>query len=537
MVLSHAQIRVKYPYSNIKKVVNVSRKSSRGQGNVPNENHEGSRSFKTFRKGGKRHVPSALFARPVHASELEEPGLDPIANASLIQRRKEVEDQKILTRNKNLSLIISVTHSVGFLTPIWVIFGTDHLGLSLTLSLILGSTGWVSSSIFEVPMGAFADKYGRKLSLLLGLGLVAVGDLSLVLLSHFWLLMAFQVLAGVGFSMRSGSLEGLLHDTYAAKEEHTAYSKLSSTMLFLVNFSRVVTVPIGAWLYNLDPKASLSSYTFPYIASVASFSVAIFCASFLVERRSSQADNELQTSHASTISSGLWQHVLATLRAMTADRDIKRVSVILGLYAFIGEGNWALYQSYFRYRNISLTNSGWIYTGIVFLMALGSLYVINVYKRLNVMWAMNLIILIVTFDIVLMHLPIYFAVFAFAVTAFISSMSWYLQDNAIQNRMVGDQKTTALSIASMIYNIGATIGIYGVGAIADRIGVLDAQWFFVGFGIVVFVGIGIWCWGDGFALRPEDARATGQVVIDLEHAGDEESLEVTPFDDVSQIKP
>lgn len=515
----------------------MSRKSSRGQSNVPNENHDGSRSFKPFRKAGRRKVPHALFARPVDVTADDIIDIDPVAQVSLDQRRQEVADQQVLNRNKNLSLIISVTHSVGFLTPIWVIFGTDHLGLSLTLSLILGSTGWVTSSIFEVPMGAFADKYGRKLSLVIGLALVAIGDLSLVLMKNFWILMIFQTIAGLGFAMRSGSLEGLLHDTYEAKNEHTQYAKLSSTMLFLINFSRVVTVPVGAWLYNLDTKASLSSYTYPYIASVASFAVAIFCAAFLVEKRSSHlVDDESEHKETSFVSVNLWHHVLETIRAMNANRDIKRVSVILGLYAFIGEGNWALYQSYFRDRNISLADSGWLYTGIVFLMAIGSLYVVKVYRKMNVMWAMNFVIALVTFDIVLMHLPIYFAIFAFALTAFISSMTWYLQDNAIQNRMTGDQKTTALSIASMIYNIGATVGIYGVGAIADRIGVLNAQWYFVVFGVITFIGVGIWCWGDGLALRPEDARATGQDGTDGDIPSGEKPHEVIPFDDVPQIK-
>ena len=514
----------------------VSRKNSRGQGNVPNENHEGSRSFRPYRKFSRRKIPAALFARPVDSEKSEIS--DPIQSVAADQTRKSIKSQEVLIRNRRLALIISVTHSVGFLTPIWVIFGTDHLGLSLTLSLILGSTGWVTSSIFEVPMGAFADKYGRKLSLILGLGLCALGDMSLVILNNFWILMIFQTIAGLGFAMRSGSLEGLLHDTYEAKQEHTAYAKLSSQMLFLISASRMLTVPIGAWLYQLNKNASPSSFTYPYIASVASFTIALFAASLLVEMRSSHKDvAQLKASETSAVAGKLWSHVKETWQAMMVNKDVKRVVAILGLYAFIGEGNWALYQPYFRDRNITLSNSAWIYTAIVFLMAMGSLYVANVYKKINVMWAMNIIIALVTFNIVLMHLPIGFAIFAFALTAFISSMSWYLQDNAIQNRMTGDQKTTALSIASMIYNIGAMIGIYGVGAIADRIGVLNAQWFFVGFGCVVFAGVGLWCRNYGLNIQPEDARATQENVEVLDLNANEEADEIIPFDDTNQLKP
>ncbi|HQZ15076.1 MAG TPA: MFS transporter, partial [Acidimicrobiia bacterium] len=419
--------------------------------------------------------------------------------------------------------IIAATHYVGFLTPIWVIFGTDKLGLSLVLSLVLGTTGWVTSSLFEVPMGAVADKYGRKMSLISGLALCAIGDLSLIAFNNFAVLIAFQVVAGFGFALRSGSLEGLLHDSFEAVGESTEYSKLSSKMLFLVNASRVFTVPIGAWLYTLSIDSSPSSYTYPYMASVASFVIAVLCATFLVEMHTVEVLKEkIANENLIKIIVRIWKQMSETFYEMMADRDVKRVIVLLGLYAFIGEGNWALYQYYFRERDIGLTESGWVYTVLVLLMAIGSLFVTKVYKKINVMWALNLIIALVSFNIILMHLPLGFAAIGFLVNAFVGPMALYLHDNAIQNRMKGDKKTTALSIASMTYNIGAMLGVYGIGAVAQSIGVLNAQWYLVGYGAIVFVVMGAWCYKDGFAVRAEDAHATG--------------LDVS-FDETSQLKP
>lgn len=483
----------------------MGRKSS--QGNVPGENHDGSRSPKSFKKFSRRRVPEQLFAHSLEGTDQ-----DPDLRAQTTVNNQSANTKIALTWNKNLALIIAATHSVGFLTPVWVIFGTDHLQLSLLLSLILGSTGWVTSSIFEVPLGAFADRYGRKVSLIGGLFLCAIGDLSLVVFNNFALLMAFQFLAGLGFAMRSGSLEALLHDTSEAAGEHTKYAKLSSLMLFLVSVSRIATVPVGAWLYQLDTTGDPSSFTFPYIASVCAYVIALLAASLLTEKRSSHRDinmiGELEEGH---LAGRLWRQTADSWGEMMANSDVKRVLVTVGLYAFIGEGSWALYQSYFRERGITLTDSSWIYAVLVFLMALGSLYVAQIYKKINVLWAMNFIIAIVAFDIVLMHLPVYIAMFAFMLTAFVSSMSWYLQDNAIQNRISGDRKTTALSIASMTYNIGAMIGIYGIGALADRYSVSAAQWAFVVYGFVAFVGLGLWNRNHSLDVLPEDALATTEV--------------------------
>lgn len=436
---------------------------------------------------------------------------------------KSAEDKKrLLTRNKRLSYVIALTHNVGFLTPVWVIFGTDHLGLSLTLSLVLGSTGWVSSSLFEVPMGAFADRYGRKLSLILGFGLCAIADLSLVFLDQFWILMFFQLFAGVGYALTSGSLEGLLHDTFEEQGESTAYAKLSSQMLSLLHISRIATVPVGAWLYEMNTGATLSSFTWPYIASFFSYMISFSCVLFLFESRSSHKTPEkISDNSVLKITSKVFSHVGVTWNAMMKNLDVKRVLFILGLYALIGEGNWALYQQYFKDNDISVSSTGWIYMVLSLCMALGARYVAIIYKKINVMWAMNLIILSVSLSMILFRLPIQFAIVGFIIIALVGPMCWYLQDNAIQNRMEGDQKTTALSISSMAYNIGATIGVFGGGAIADHYGVTRAQWIFVAYGLVVFVGISLWCLRDGFSVREEDARATAE----------------TSFDDVPQVKP
>ncbi|MFN8015613.1 MAG: MFS transporter [Acidimicrobiia bacterium] len=445
---------------------------------------------------------------------------DPVLNTQIINSRKSVESGRILARNKNLSYIIALTHNVGFLTPIWVIFGIDRLGLSLTLSLVLGTTSWVSSSIFEVPLGAFSDKYGRKLSLIFGFSLNALGCLSLVAFTNFYVLMMFQVFAGVGYALTSGSLEGLLHDTFEEQGAITQYAKLSSRMLSLLNISRIATIPVGAWLYNLDINAKLTSYTYPYIANALTYMISMLCVVFLIEKRSSHKQLDKVTEFGGTKS--LFSHATTTWKLLMANRDSKRVVILLGIYSFIGEGNWALIQSYFRERGVSVYRSSVVYMIIMGFMALGAIVVTRVYKTINVMWAMNIIIGLMAVIIAALHLPINIAYMGFVVIGLVGPMSWYLQDNAIQNRMSGDYKTTALSITSMVYNLGATVGVYGVGALANNFGVLKSQWIFVGYGATAFVLMGLWCAKDGFGVREEDARAL---------------FEEAPFDDVVVQKP
>ena len=424
-------------------------------------------------------------------------------------------DNKVLTRNKKLALFFSATHQVAIISPVWVIFGSDHLHLSLTQSLILGYMALATSAFFEIPMGAFADKFGRKATLITGLGLTAFGDLTLILFNNFILLMFLQIFAGLGWAMRTGSLEGLLHDTFEAYGDKTSYSKLSGKMLTLSSVSRVFTVPLGAYLYTLNPEAKISSYTYPYIGEIIFFCIAIICVYFLVESRSSRSDKHRLDGESLEAKVSVTKHILMTWKEMRANSDIKKVLTLLCFYALLGEGNWSLYQQYFRDRGIKVTDSGWVYSAIFIVMAIGAFFVSRVYEKINVVWAMNIIVYVVVVGIVLMHMALPIAIIGFMINALVGPMCFHLHDNAIQNRMNGERKSTALSIASMGYTIGSVIGTIGVGAVADSYGVLAAQWIFVAIGLFIFVVVGLSSISEGFGVLSIDRIASEKPIIDL----------------------
>lgn len=427
-------------------------------------------------------------------------------------------DNKILTKNKKLALIISASHQVAIISPVWVIFGTDHLHLSLTQSLMLGYMALATSAFFEIPMGAFADKFGRKATLICGLSLTAFGDLTLILFDNFTLLLFLQIFAGAGWAMRTGTLEGLLHDTFEAHGDKTAYSKLSSKMLTLSSVSRVFTVPLGAYLYVMSPDAKISSYTYPFIGEICFFAIAIACVCFLTEARSHKNIDVVVKEDISKVS--VFAHIGGTFTEMKRNRDVSRVVVLLCFYAILGEGNWSLYQQYFRDRGIKVEESGWVYSVIFAMMAVGAFFVVRIYQKINVIWAMNFIILTVSIGVVLMHAWLPIAIIGFVLNALVAPMCFHLHDNAIQNRMSGDRKSTALSIASMGYTIGSVLGTIGVGAVADKYGVLDAQWIFVAVGVGIFLVIGAISYRDGFNVLEIDRIASEREQAEIDLTGE-----------------
>ena len=99
---------------------------------------------------------------------------------------------------------------------IWVIYLIEDRGLTLGQILLLEAVVFGAIVIAEVPTGVIADRYTRRLSLLLG-SLVSAGAFVVFgLASSIELLMGSYVLFAVGGALMSGADEAFLYDSLRA---------------------------------------------------------------------------------------------------------------------------------------------------------------------------------------------------------------------------------------------------------------------------------------------------------------------------------
>ena len=79
--------------------------------------------------------------------------------------------------------------------------------------VLVGTVLEVTVLLFEVPTGAVADVYSRRLSVLIGLALVGCGFLLEGSIPLFWAVLGAQVLWGIGYTFVSGALQAWLAAT------------------------------------------------------------------------------------------------------------------------------------------------------------------------------------------------------------------------------------------------------------------------------------------------------------------------------------
>lgn len=138
--------------------------------------------------------------------------------------------------------------NVNLLAPILALFYL-HRNLSWTEQLFVLLTFSVSILIFEVPTGAFADRFGPKTSFYAG-SLVRFISLACLLFSkdHIWLIYLSQVLSGLSATFFSGADEALIYESLKRddreEEMGTEIGKIYSARMV----STIVGAIIGAWI-------------------------------------------------------------------------------------------------------------------------------------------------------------------------------------------------------------------------------------------------------------------------------------------------
>lgn len=132
-----------------------------------------------------------------------------------------------LTRN----IRIFYTHQLllglsALWAPILVIFQMQEVGLSLTQVMVGESIFAASIVLLEVPSGVFADRVGRKRTLLAGSVFIIIGIIIFAFAASFAQIIASQVFFGIGIAFRSGADSALLFDSLKALNREAEYQQV-----------------------------------------------------------------------------------------------------------------------------------------------------------------------------------------------------------------------------------------------------------------------------------------------------------------------
>src|SRR6266545_431123 len=116
--------------------------------------------------------------------------------------------------------------SFGLIGAMWVIFLTQHRGLSLAQASLVDVMFFVAAAFGEVPTGIVADRFGRKTSLIAGAALLSVGILGWTFVPTLPLIMLSYFGMGIGFTFLSGAEDALFYESMQLAGRADDYTRL-----------------------------------------------------------------------------------------------------------------------------------------------------------------------------------------------------------------------------------------------------------------------------------------------------------------------
>ncbi len=122
-------------------------------------------------------------------------------------------DQRAYARNLRVYYVFAFFGQALLLLPIWVAYLLLERGLSLTEVALIEAPFWLAILLAEVPTGAVADRWGRRVSLVLGAGTTALAIAAFGLADTLPLILVSYVIWGIAMTLTSGADNALLYDT------------------------------------------------------------------------------------------------------------------------------------------------------------------------------------------------------------------------------------------------------------------------------------------------------------------------------------
>jgi MFS family permease len=322
--------------------------------------------------------------------------------------------------------------------PIWVIFFQGR-GLSLTQIGVLDAVGWIFMALSEVPTGALADRYGRKISLVGGALLITVSMFAILTDIFSPVFLVGWMLWGVAHTFFSGADAAFLYDTLKERGLASDYPRFAGWHLAVVQGSQGLGSLLGGWVATRDMTLC---FVIPGVLGLAAAAVA-------ASLREPGRSDWLSTNP------GYWTAICEAV-ATTSTRPVVRYLVLIGASTLV-----LPFLLVFMLLQPYVTGLGlpvWSLGVIVLLRGagavVGSLLAARTARAFGASRVLNgTQVITVLCMILLAAAPLPPIVGLFAVISFASGMARPVLSTLLNAEIPSEQRATILSLQALLWTL------------------------------------------------------------------------------------
>jgi MFS family permease len=271
-----------------------------------------------------------------------------------------------MSRNLRLFYLYRLLATSYLYVPVFMLFRAAR-GLSFFESLALGAIYSAVVIVIEIPTGVFADRLGRRRSMLVG-GLMMTASCLVAAQAHsFGEFAVAEALAAVSLALCSGADSAYLFDLLLEHGRVHEYSRRESTASAWHLMGNACAYAAGGLLATID-------LVLPFYATAAVAAAAALVACLLADDRPRVA------APAATILRSWGRDMTAAIRDVTSNA---RLAWLIGYSAAVFvllRATDYLYQPYLATRGLGQLEIGMLYAGVA-LVASAVAYRTHVLRR------------------------------------------------------------------------------------------------------------------------------------------------------------
>jgi len=152
-----------------------------------------------------------------------------------------------LKKNINKNYIYTLFQNIDLTRGIWMIYLAGK-GMSLTQLGLLETVYHITSFLMEVPTGAVADIFGRKISRISGRIFSLISVIILFAADNFlWFAVSFIFIA-LSNNLESGAGDALIYDSLKEIGEEDKYMKISGKKEIFFQSAGIISFLVGGYL-------------------------------------------------------------------------------------------------------------------------------------------------------------------------------------------------------------------------------------------------------------------------------------------------
>ncbi len=365
--------------------------------------------------------------------------------------------------------LIKIISSLELTISIFVLFLLANK-LSMTEIMSLETIFIIIVLLLEVPSGAFADLYGRRISVGLALLSASIAFVIFGVGSDYWVFLVAQVFSALSWALTSGADSALLYDSLKELGVEERYPKIFGRG----NFYSLVTLSVMALASGL--LGMMLGYRILFFITGGVYFLG-FLASFTFKE---------PPIHKRIHESDYFEHLKTAIKFSFRHKVVRNLIIYYGIFAALGHLTWFLIQPFYKQSTLPKYIVG-VATAIYFITAgLGNLTAEKFIKHIEEEKLLVGILLIASLSLIgIFFVNHWVTLILISTMSFACGVRDVFVDKGINEHTDSHRRATVVSVQSMSKSLMYAVFAPLIGYFTDVFSA-SAAFLMMGIGLLLF---------------------------------------------------